>query len=325
MVTDGPRYDDLPIAAEHPPGSSWGVWGDDDVLGCLNRLTAERTAAAASRVRTGELFPVGLDLACFDPPLFGGRQQLTHTVTGPSEGLGHDDVVDGWNTQASSQWDGFGHIRNVAHGHYNGLPVEAHGVDHWARRGLAGRAVLADVARWREAEGRPIACGTSEAIGVADLEGALAASGVTVDVGDLLLVRTGWLSWYRALGVDGRREAASDLRACGLAAGEDTARWLWDRGLSAVAADNPALEAWPPPDLRGALDPTVVADPAGAAGSFLHTSLLPLLGLPIGELWDLDAFAAACAADGRYDAFFTSAPLPLAGAVASPPNVVLIR
>ena len=57
----------------------------------------------------------------------------------------------------------------------------------------------------------------------------------------------------------------------------------------------------------------------------VHTAILPLLGLPIGELFDLDALADDCAADGRYESFFTSAPLNLPNGVASPPNALAIR
>jgi hypothetical protein len=57
----------------------------------------------------------------------------------------------------------------------------------------------------------------------------------------------------------------------------------------------------------------------------VHFSLLALLGLPIGELWDLDGLAAACAADGRYECLITSAPLNLAEGVASPPNALALR
>ena len=34
------------------------------------------------------------------------------------------------------------------------------------------------------------------------------------------------------------------------------------------------------------------------------------MGLFIGEMWDLDALAADCAADGVYEFFLTAAPLP---------------
>jgi hypothetical protein len=55
----------------------------------------------------------------------------------------------GWNTQVSTHWDGFRHVRHPEHGFYGGVADEEHGVHHWARHGIAGRAVLCDVdARW---------------------------------------------------------------------------------------------------------------------------------------------------------------------------------
>jgi hypothetical protein len=57
----------------------------------------------------------------------------------------------------------------------------------------------------------------------------------------------------------------------------------------------------------------------------LHFSLLGLLGIPIGELFDLDALAEDCAADGRYTCLLTSAPLNLSAGVASPPNALAIK
>ncbi len=112
----------------------------------------------------------------------------------------------------------------------------------------------------------------------------------------------------------------------GLRPGEDTAAWLWNHHVAAVASDNPSLELWPPgalatPDLWD----EVRADPSRAPEIFVHTSLLPLLGLPIGELWDLDALAADCAADGRSTFLLTSAPIRLPGGVASPPNALAIK
>ena len=53
--------------------------------------------------------------------------------------------------------------------------------------------------------------------------------------------------------------------------------------------------------------------------------LLPLLGIPLGELWDLDALADDCAADRTYDAFLTSAPLNMPAGVGTPPNAIAIR
>jgi hypothetical protein len=42
-------------------------------------------------------------------------------------------------------------------------------------------------------------------------------------------------------------------------------------------------------------------------------------------MFALDSLAADCAADGRYECLFTSAPLNLPAGVASPPNALAIR
>jgi len=49
------------------------------------------------------------------------------------------------------------------------------------------------------------------------------------------------------------------------------------------------------------------------------------LGLFVGEMWDPDALAEACAADGTYDFFLTAAPLKVTGAVGAPVNPVALR
>jgi hypothetical protein len=311
-VDELPRYDDLPVREGAPAGSSWGVWGDGDVLGCLNLLTPDRVLRARSSIRTGRTFALDLEAELPDPPLFG-RARLRHEVTGAVGGTGHDDLLHDWNTQSSSQWDGFRHIAHSDHGFYGGVADEDHGIHHWARRGIAGRAVLADIGRWRQRQGRPLDLGAADPIGPDELLACLEDQGTAVEVGDLLLLRTGWVGWYRTLDPPQRERLASGLAAPGLRAGEATARVLWDLHVAAVAADNPALEVWP------------LAGTERTPEVFVHTSLLPLLGLPIGELWDLEPLADDCAADGRYDSFLTSAPLNVRAGVASPPNAIAIR
>jgi kynurenine formamidase len=307
-----PRYDELPVTDGAPPGSAWGVWGERDALGCLNLLTPDRVRRAVASVRTGERFGLDLEVGVPDPPLFG-RARVRHEVTGPVGGPGHDDLLHDFNTQSSSQWDGFRHVSHPEHGFYGGLADEDHGMHHWAADGIAGRAVLVDVGRWRRQQGRPLVMDRPDPIGPDDLLACIEEQGTPVAVGDVLLLRTGWVGWYRTLDRPGREAVAASLAAPGLQPGEATARVLWDLHVAAVAADNPALEVWPL--ASGDRTPEV----------FVHTSLLPLLGLPIGELWDLDALAAACAADGRYDSFLISAPLHVRHGVASPPNAIAIR
>ena len=320
-----PTYDELPVTAGAPAGSSWGVWGEDDRFGCLNLLTPERVLRAVRCVRTGRVFALNLELDLPDPPLFG-RARLRHVILGET-GRSHDDLVESWNTQSSSQWDGFRHVAHPEHGHYGGVADEDHGIDHWAKRGIVGRGVLADVARWRESTGTRIEPDAPEPITPDDVTGTLAAQGTEVEPGDVLLLRTGWLSWYRTLDESRRTAMAASFAAPGLQPSEDTCRMLWDMHVAAIGADNPAVEVWP---LGAGLDPAELERIRATERNrlvevFAHTTLLPLLGIPLGELWDLDALAEDCASSRIYDCLFTSAPINLRAGVASPPNALAIR
>ena len=327
-----PSYRDLPRRGGLP--AAWDVWGADDVFGCLNLLTPERAAAAAGLVRRGAVFALNWSMGLPDPPLFG-RQSFTHEVTGGDTSTSHDDVLHGWNTQSSSQWDGFRHIRNHAAradepgtGHFAGVDDDRHGMHHWAQRGLVGRAVLADIGRWREATGRPLQYDRADPIEPEELAECLAAQGTVLQEGDVLLMRTGWIGWYEGLSAAARAALAAPgaLATPGLRSGEHLAEVLWDLHIAAIGCDNPAVEVWPP----GAMstpehEAAVRADPRRLHEIFTHTLLLPMLGLPLGELWTLEALAADCAADGRYECMFTSAPLNLPNGVASPPNALAIK
>jgi hypothetical protein len=281
------------------------------------------TAGVACAVR-GAVFNLNLELELPGPPLFA-RSAFEHVIH--DFAVGHDDELVGWNTQSSSQWDGFRHMRHPVYGHYNGVDDEDHGIEHWARRGIVGRAVLADVARWRESVGRPIDPASPSVIEISDLMATLDAQGVQIEVGDILLVRTGWLSWYRTLGPSARVELADTPHtpACGLQRGVDSARALWNLHIAAIAADNPALEVMPFGFGDQDESQTWKDDPGRAAETMLHFSLLGLLGIPIGELFDLDGLADDCASDGRYTCLLTSAPLNLSAGVASPPNALAIK
>src|SRR5262249_54571786 len=148
----------------------------------------------------------------------------------------HDDVIDDWNTQSSAQWDGFRHFGNPEHGHYGGLPAEEHGIHHWAERGLTGRCVLADVDRWRTAQGRPLQQGTKDPIDVDELSRCLADQGTPVEVGDVLLLRTGWTTWYRSLDQAARIACASNVQNPGLL-DERMPEYLWNLHIAAIGAD----------------------------------------------------------------------------------------
>lgn len=328
-----PSYDELPRRSGLP--CAWEVWEPgSDVFGCLNLLTDERAAAAARLVERGATFALNWSMGLPDPPLFG-RRPFTHEVTGDDVSTSHDDVLHGWNTQSSSQWDGFRHIRHHAiredepgTGHFGGVDDADHGIDHWARNGLVGRGVLADVGRWREAQGRPLRYDEPDPVMADELLACLADQGTEVATGDVLLVRFGWISWYLEQDTDKRAWLAdrTTFRSAGFHPGEALWRTLWDLHIAAIACDNPGVEIWP----RGAhladqVAADALADPRRIHEVFAHTVLLPMLGLPLGEMFYLDDLADDCAADGRYEFMFTSAPLNLPHGVASPPNALAIK
>src|SRR3972149_3505176 len=155
-----PTYAELSQRTDAPAGSNWGLFGKDDQLGTLNFLTPERVAAAARLVRKGAVFSLNLPLHLPDPPLFN-RGRYQHNIRRFEQGMGHDDHLDNFYLQASSQWDSLAHVGHPRHGLYNGVQPEdvtgeegsKNGVDRWAARGIAGRGVLLDVARHLEAQG----------------------------------------------------------------------------------------------------------------------------------------------------------------------------
>jgi kynurenine formamidase len=234
-------------------------------------------------------------------------------------------VLDNFYPQASSQWDALTHVGDFEHGFWGGVTVQElraegdkpkHklGIHHWARRGIAGRCVLIDVARFREQQGRAIDCAGSDGISVADLQATLAAQRVTPEPGDVWLIRTGWVGWYDQQRYAVRYALAdrSALKAPGLTCSEEMAEYLFDHHPAAIAADNPSLEAWPPPNF---------VSPDG----FLYHFLLGRFGIAIGEMFVLDALAEDCAADGVYVGLFTSAPLHIVGGTGSPPNALVLK
>jgi kynurenine formamidase len=314
-----PSYDELPVRAGAPAGAAWGVFGDDDEVGTINLLTPERVIAATSSIRTGKVFALNLPINIPDPPLFT-RGKHTHTVKiFPNAEFVLDDFLDNFYPQASSQWDALAHVKHPIHGAYNGIPDNQMtgrggmrlGIDNLARRGIAGRGVLADVARYHERVGKSIDFTTAKSIPLEDVQAALEDEGVELRAGDILLVRIGWTKFYLSASDEIKAELAKETVVPGIEGSERTARWLWNNHLAAVASDSPALEALP--------------KPAGEEAEFLHFHMLAFFGMPIGEMWNLEGLADDCAADGDYDFFLTSAPLNIPGGVGSPPNALAIK
>lgn len=325
-------YDELLNRTDAPAGSAWGLFGERDDIGTVNFLTPERVVAAARLVRRGAVFNLDLPLDAFQPPLSQHRGSVEHTIF-QTNANHRDDRVDNFYLQGSTQIDGLRHFRHWEHGFYDGaaddeiaVGTSRLGVDRWADHGMVGRGVLLDIAAYYEAAGRTIDQMQPQPLSVTDLEATAAHQGVSFEHGDILLLRTGWLCAVLDQNEEERARLQAGLVCPGLENSKETLRWLWDQRFSVVAADNVALEAYPPP----ADSPFVSPDEAAGRDRMAHTGmmhrlLIPLLGLAIGELWNLEELASDCHEDGVWEFLLVAKPLNLVGGVGSPANAVAIK
>lgn len=320
-MPDLPQYDDLPSS---PFGgrSGWGIFGETDSVGLLNLQTQSSVLAAADLVRRGTVFALNAEVDAVSPPLASSRAVARHRVLHqPEPGFRSlDDVLDNFFPQISSQWDSLAHVAYSPGAFYNGagdddiLRDGRNTIDHWARKGIVARGILLDLERTLTARGDAYEPGASVAFSVADLEAARERSGVEFSPGCVLLLRTGFLGWYRQQSWPDRRRFAADPRIAGIEHTEAMARYLWDSQVMAIASDNFAVEVWPP---AGGQDD----EPFG----FLHRVLIGSFGMALGELWHLDDLADDCAQDGVHEFCLTSAPLNVTGGIGSPANALAIK
>ena len=300
---------------------NWGRWGPDDELGTANFITPETIVAAARLVRRGVVISCALPLDATGPT-YPTRLPPQHLMkrSGADYAAGHPTfgtVPDGGMKfaddyifaalQCSTQWDALSHgwYGNEL---YNGVPETAVGNTGAARLGIdkmyrhfVGRGVLLDLARAINGGER---LPQGHAITPAELDAGVAFARSAIRRGDSLVIRTRHVPWFYTLS----DKSAFWTGAPGL--GAETIAWLHRHEIAAVAMDTAAVEVQPAE--RG-------------TGLPLHGALLRDLGLTIGELFDLEALADDCLADGVYEFLFVAQPLRIPGAVGSPINPLAIK
>jgi hypothetical protein len=320
-----PDYDSLP-QVEGGARSGWNLFGPDDNVGLINLQTPERVASAARLVRRGVIFPLDIAIDFFKPPVFS-RATPVRTLTTSDNGF--DDWLDSFHLQGASQWDSLGHVAFKPGVFYNGATaVDIAGgrrntIDHWARKGIAGRAILLDIGRAKAITGPAIDPLSSYNISIEDLETARKMANLEFRPGDVVLVETGHLAAYSKLDQATRRQLESSVgskASPGLEHSEAMARYVWNTHAAAWASDNGAVEVWPPAEDLLAAFPR-----HGWPFGFLHHVLIGQFGLALGEYFWLADLATDCANDGVYEMFFTSAPLNVPGGLGSPPNALAIK
>jgi kynurenine formamidase len=294
---------------------NWGRWGDDDQRGTLNLIDDEARRRGAACVRAGKAFSLALPWSAAGPQLgfIPGRDNPTHTmtqvnaaVTDPDGVCFNDDAV-AMGLQAATHWDGLAHV-SYGGRLYNGYSAASVTDAGAARLGiervgaLASRGVVLDVARTLGLDRLP----GGHAIGADDLDAACEAAKVTVQSGDVVLVRTGHVTHLHGPEPD---RAAYGFYTPGPAV--DAARWFHDHDVAAVAIDNYAFEVFPGE-----------RDDAFLPVHYLH---IVEMGLTQGQNWDLEDLAADCADDGRHTVLLVAPPEPVVGGTGAPVHPVALK
>ena len=303
------------MVISHTELSNWGRWGADDERGTLNLITAAHVVQAAGLIREGKVFELSIPIGQ-DGPNYGGlRSNAVHTMSQlpgdqhPRELLEVADDVVSMPLQSTTQWDSLAH---VGYGGmlYNGVPsstitarygAEKNGIDK-LMPGPLGRGVLLDVARSRGVDWLRT---SDPAITPDELDRTATEQGVELRTGDVVMVRTGWRR--KALEEGWSHEWVETNP--GLAV--ECAQWLDNHGVAAICSDNHSIEQVP------------MADPETRYP--LHGIVIRDLGMMMGEMFDLEALAADCAEDGRWEFFLCAPPLRVANGVGSPVSPVAIK
>ena len=314
---------------------NWGRWGADDQLGTLNHITPAAIRHAASMVRKGKVIPCGVPFDAHGPQgAHGLRRNPIHLMTvdggdiavhqlpkewqGPTEqwvanllesgpGRFTDDYVI-MPLQSCTQWDALAHFY-YEDKLYNGYPsksVTSFGatrcaIDPIARIGqITGRGVLLDVARHRGVEHLQ----ADEVVAPDELDAIVAQQKVEIRDGDIIVIRTGWyLEWLKS-----RNGESWAWHAPGVS--WRCAEWFYDHNVAAVAADNVGVE---------------VMKPELGVWSLFHMLSLRDMGMMLGEIWDLEALGADCAADRTYEFQLVATALPFTSAVGTPINPIALK
>jgi kynurenine formamidase len=153
------------------------------------------------------------------------------------------------------------------------------------------RGVLLDIAGLQEAP----ALAQDFEITPEHLDEAVRRQGVEIRAGDVVLLRTGWATYF-----DDPAKFIAEVHGPG--PGISGARWLSARGIYAAGSDTVAFEKVPDPSMP------------------VHVHLLVESGIHIIECLNLEELAAAKA----YEFLFVALPLKIRGATASPIRPVAV-
>ena len=285
------------------PHQGWGwVWGKDDEVGSLNEMTDQSRLAAVRIVNQGKVYDLGIlydrqsykwpghspgEIMSFRTPEGSKRQADNSFVTSDGKDTAWHSCALFMNDNVATQIDSLCHATEGKDNHwYNGFRESDWGGDWGPQRcdastipPIVARGVLIDVAGYKGLDALP----SFYPISIDDLTGALAKQKTTLRPGDVVLVRTGTLRYWKDSGADHDTIGAHDSSGLTL----ESARWLVEeQGAVLIGSDTSGLEYKPHPAEAKAY--------AAKYQSFMpcHNYLLIEQGVHIAEFHYLEDLAA---------------------------------
>lgn len=325
---------DQPLAENWAPSE----WGDDDLVGAVNRTTPEIVLAAMKLVKLGKVATLGKVYQA-DMPVFGDRSwkliipRQGPGAWGPQAAVGNEELVIAELGQVGTQFDGPGHIGvRTSRGdfYYNGRIMEEVGtstglgplgVEHVAQIGFVCRGVLLNAAAFRDMDALPIPSpkpnkGDPGIVSDQDVKAMVEQQGIApIGEGDCVFLYTGHGNlWHPRLwdtfSPEEKAERRNKFNAGQPGFGISACEYLAERKVILVGGDTWGTEAVAADSLGGENEQPIEC----------HIKLLVKHGIWNVENLDLTQLVE----DGVSEFLFVWAPLKMKGATGSPGNPVAI-
>jgi kynurenine formamidase len=278
---------------------NWNRWGPADQRGTLNYITPEKIQRSTRLVRRGRVYSLAIPLQA-NAPIWPTRHRNWHITmhsncAGPGMGGAEDMLM--MHTHGTTHIDALCHVFRDGL-MYNGFSADKTISFEGALRNsifnvdaIITKGVLIDVAAYNGVE----CLDAGHAITPAEIEVIARHQRVSIEPGDALLFRTGFMSvWSRDVSQFDRAQPGIGLAA---------AQWAGAREIVLLGADNSAVECF-------------------AEGGELpvHDEFIRNQGGYLVELLTLDELAR----DKIYEFLLVIAPLRITNGLGSPLNPIAL-
>jgi kynurenine formamidase len=294
--------------------SNWGRWGDDDERGTLNLIDSAARLRGVAAANSGDALSLAINVDRNAPQEGGapGRFHPVHsmlsvntTYTGNDDDACFNDDMLVLPLSAATHIDSLAHV-TYSGKMYNGFPASMVRTPGGATKcgadkigPIVSRGVLLDLPALKGVERLE----PGYAITDTDLDAAVEHARVTLEPGDVVLVRTGHMQHLHA---GDQVTYNHDTPGQGLS----TVEWVWRHDLGAVFNDTYVFEVWPPEDWTCMMP--------------VHMIQIRDMGLIQGQIFDLETLAVRCAEADRYEFLFSASPEPITGGCSAPVNPVAV-